>query len=357
MEWGIATGAVLAGYGVYKTYEYVTTPNTRLPETTEYLQTDDDFDNLNYSEELETEYESNQIQKADRRIKCMSNKTLKQLNADLQPNAQENNYTKLILDFICNKIKECLRPSKIIKSGSFGRGTHLHGKFDIDIVVVLNHNNFLQELEKININYQKTKKRWIQHKFIIESKKKLTKSLKNIEFEVEYTTTHMITGKYKDINFDIMCVPHIEKCDDILYFLKKHNLYDQEVGRMLSAALKPTSLTKYQMASPRAKSLIRVIKFWRDNIDWEEEENQKQATPISFTLETIMLHVYDEKKKDFKIIKDFFEELIKSCDGSEYLDHETGLQLDPLREMSYAYLLKEKAQIALDEFNTLYKDI
>jgi hypothetical protein len=295
-------------------------------------------------------------------LQCLGGHTLKNLKADLQPEVFENKNVNVECNKLFTIIKEVLKPHQIVKSGSFGRGTNIKAKFDVDVVVVMSCTNFMHTLIQLNKHKSRVGENQleVQHPQITQWRGLLSNKLRQVyQVKINDWDTHMINFKtdHDGVEFDIMIVPHLMPTQIKNTITDFRLTGKNEINRMLSAALKPSELKPYKSAPPNAKTMIRVVKYWSKIHDWKVD-NQRNAYPISFGLETIMLTIWNDNpsETDFKLLIKFFEAILDCCDGRRtFLDLGTGLPVAPLRNMACCDRLAVYAHEALEEIQEMYR--
>lgn len=191
--------------------------------------------------------------------------TLKPLPADLDP--LKNAFTK---------VQKALSPRSIIKGGSYGKGTNLYSRKEIDIVVICSDftepliSNFLNELKQIVLN--------------------------KLEVENIKTSPHAVQFVLDGIDIDLLPATQLSKEKSI-----------SGDGVITSAAFSKQQVDFIRTLPQYGRFLngIRILKFWKEQQFPKFQVRSKTSynkTPKSYMMEVVLayvLSIMQEKKPNY----------------------------------------------------------
>ncbi|KAL0486070.1 1 TM domain-containing transmembrane protein [Acrasis kona] len=293
--------------------------------------------------------EAAKIQLKPLRLKILENKSIKEVLNDTQPNKIREATAIHAYDELCLLIQKYLRPAKIKRVGSFGRGTHVGNDFDIDVVVSMPCNAY--DFDFIG-SYLDTRTIPQMPQTVLDWRTKLIYALTK---EGIYPNTkcddHMVKLNYLNIKFDVILTPDIDPSR--LIPIAERIERNSQVYRMLSASIAEVRSKVYKYVTEDYKGMIRLAKFWSMRHKWEDPKSR----PFSFFIETVMLKACDDcdSHTHHDILELFFEYMILQRYGKVIKVFGTNLPIKPTR-YGYEHELHQFACESLCELRKLYKN-
>ncbi|XP_028412286.1 2'-5'-oligoadenylate synthase 3-like [Dendronephthya gigantea] len=212
--------------------------------------------------------------------------SLKDLNRfiaeKLQPTDEFNAEMGRLIDKICRFLHQEMRPDKIVKGGSLGKGTAVKGNCDIDLVMVLNEVEDAEELRKklptiINDVIGKLRRNRAELAII-------RNSLTNARFLVKFS----VQGEHGKIDVDLL--PTF-KVTDLRSLYRKMKI-DTRNKEYYCVALAKQKVDFVEYRQPNVKSLIRLVKYWKKKM--VREFSSGRRIPNSYLMELITIHLWEE---------------------------------------------------------------
>ncbi|KAL0488741.1 hypothetical protein AKO1_015834 [Acrasis kona] len=286
------------------------------------------------------------------RLQFLENKSIKEVLQDTQPNKERERSAILAYERLCSLIQKYLRPAKIRRVGSFGRGTHVGDDYDIDVVISMpcKPDEFLTQLRRQNNSDFSSQ---VVPQTILDWRSRLIYAL---EREGIYANTncdhHMVKLNYLGVEFDIILTPDIDP-DRIIPIIKNIQR-NNKVYRILSASIADIRLKEYKYVPEEYKGMIRLAKFWSKRHKWQDPKSK----PFSFFIETVMLKACkDCDSTQHDRLELFFEYIISSTkyNGKTIKEFGTNLPMIPTR-YGYERELRQFARDSLDELRDFYKN-
>ncbi|XP_028407251.1 2'-5'-oligoadenylate synthase 3-like isoform X1 [Dendronephthya gigantea] len=215
---------------------------------------------------------------------------------NLQPTDEFNAEMKRAIAKICLFLHQEMRPDKIVKGGSLGKGTAVKGRCDIDLVMVLNEVEDAAELKEnlpTIINDVIGKLRQNRAKLAI-----IPNSLTNARFLVKFS----VQGEHGKIDVDLL--PTFKVTDlQSLYRKMKTDTHNKEY---YSVALAEQQVDFFDDCPTKVKSLIRLVKYWKKKM--VPDFSSGRRIPNSYLMELIIIHLWEEntdRDERFKTLKAF----------------------------------------------------
>ncbi|KAH3834300.1 hypothetical protein DPMN_107620 [Dreissena polymorpha] len=186
----------------------------------------------------------------ERTLNVFIDNTVKPDRETLQRN---NAMVDRLIHFLQNNIPGRLRPRRVIKSGSFGKGTAVRGKSDIDLILMLAEYNSVGK-------YTQDSRDLLQ-----ELKTYLTKYG---EAQLEKVTKYSVQVKLTNGNFS-QSVDVLLGIDLLDRGMVPDHVFDQMQGpdvdtHLYSVTLGPLQVEVMQALPTQVKDLIRIVKYWED---------------------------------------------------------------------------------------------
>ncbi|XP_070572510.1 2'-5'-oligoadenylate synthase 1A-like [Ptychodera flava] len=207
----------------------------------------------------------------------------------IQPTDSYNRSTGELVSMLVEWLQRHLsyRVDRVVKSGSFGKGTHVRGYADLDCVMVLNAFTGLGDRrdrgEEVlaDIARQINNTRWAinVHKdyYVV----KFTMQKGDVKLDVDLLPTFEVLGHYP---------PSKDTLEGI--YRKMLQLGGRDVS-FYSAPLCQLQLEFVRLQPTRVKSLIRLVKYWL-KVEVGGQEKPGMRYPKSFAMELICIHVWEK---------------------------------------------------------------
>ncbi|XP_053391605.1 2'-5'-oligoadenylate synthase 1A-like [Mercenaria mercenaria] len=235
-------------------------------------------------------------------IYTLSSGTLESFIADnIQANTQFLGCCGEVIDSLVRKLQDTdmvpskLRPRRIIKSGSLGKGTAVKDRSDIDLILML-------------VKYDNVE-------VLMRDMRDLLRSLEK-HLKENTTAKHQRTTRYS-VQVELTCRSGHKHDVDILpaVDLLEIGNVPSDVYRMMkgvadsiiheySVSLAPLQLDIIGELPTKVKSLIKLIKYWKDKKLKEQDEPEmpsfaekrygKPNWPSSYVLELVILNAWTE---------------------------------------------------------------
>jgi hypothetical protein len=151
----------------------------------------------------------------------------------------------------------------VVKAGSFGKGTHVKFKADVDVVILFAEFQVDQHEHKL-----------AQLKAIASDNAKLFTALKSTGYSVQFRVG----------NVDVDVLPAMELNDPV------RHLQEFKGDPRLAACASLLQIAFIQAQPRRYRTLVRIVKWWRQQRVWSE----RSALPLSYFLELLVLDVYNQ---------------------------------------------------------------
>jgi 2'-5'-oligoadenylate synthetase/2'-5'-oligoadenylate synthase-like protein len=209
-----------------------------------------------------------------------------------------------VVNEVTNVIRAALKPHKIIKGGSYGKGTNLGDRKEVDLVVVFN--DYVPNEDKCK---QKVK----------QLQECLSKGLKDVSpMDDIYAEHKNSTGEiairlrsvkliYKGVKIDVLPAPVLEN--------GAHSFLDMDPKTQLpfaSAAASEMQVRFIKNQDARYKDLVRVCKCWRDleDLNW-----RNRTKPSSYLIELLALYIYESIDRKHYSLGDAFAKFLHVADS------------------------------------------
>ncbi|XP_067056712.1 2'-5'-oligoadenylate synthase 1-like [Acropora muricata] len=204
--------------------------------------------------------------------------------------------------------KSAFSINKFVKGGSFGKGTAVKDKADIDCVVFLNN---VKTVEEHKLNLPTTKDR-------LELCLKQSRYKDQITFEEQ--TPFAVKFKFRlesmSQKFDVDLLPTFSTDQSLEELYKEMIGCTPEDRRYYSAHFVELQVEFVKGQPSIVKDLIRLVKYWRKTCI---EDTGKTRLPSSYPLELITIHCWEKagKPESFDIRAGFkvvLQQLVEYCD-------------------------------------------
>jgi hypothetical protein len=205
----------------------------------------------------------------------------------LQPKNEFNKKIQDVVNIITKFLIKSLNPLKIIKGGSYGKGTNLCDRKEVDLVIIFN--DYIPTKENCT-------KKIAQIKECI--KDLITTEIVELDYYEQCDNKGNLIIKLRSLNFTldgikVDLLPGCVLSNGALSFLE-FDPKNQLPFASASACQMQIKFIKHQ--DDRYKNFVRICKCWRD-LDWKWIDNSK---PSSYLLELLALYVYESiDKKTF----------------------------------------------------------
>lgn len=180
-----------------------------------------------------------------------------------------------IVHLLQNNVNESLRPRRVIKGGSLGKGTAVKGKSDIDLVLMLKEYRDVRSLTR-NLSS------------VIASLKSCFNNFPGIH--VKRTTPYCVQLEYSHGSGEKLAIDVLPAVD-CLEINGKQQVFemmrgrDSNIQRNYSPSLTPLQVQLFSPLPTKLKSLIRLVKYWKK----EKGQNSARDWPTSYVLELVTL--------------------------------------------------------------------
>ncbi|XP_052807888.1 2'-5'-oligoadenylate synthase 1-like [Mya arenaria] len=194
-----------------------------------------------------------------------------------------NTIVDRLVHFLQNNVSGRLRPRRVVKSGSLGKGTAVRGKSDIDLVLMLaaytDVEALLKDIKALLAELQTYLVRYGEAR---------------LERVTSYSVQVELTGGGVTQSVDIL--PAVDLLE--IGVIPKE-IYDKmsRPGANIheySVTLGPLQVEIIKALPAKVKDLIRIIKYWED-VKMKSVKNRKW--PSSYTLELVILHAWNQAGK------------------------------------------------------------
>lgn len=200
----------------------------------------------------------------------------------LQPTEEFNSEMQKTVDKICHFLREHMRPNKIVKGGSLGKGTAIRGRSDIDLVLILNE---VKSAEDLKEKLPGIKEEII--KTLRENSRQLS-IVPNSISEREFLVKFSVEGLHDNIDVDLLPTFYFEDLKRLYRTMRA----DTDHVEYYSAALVEQQVEFVKNYSANVKSLIRLVKYWRKTMVVPYEAKRK--IPKSYVMELITIHLSEK---------------------------------------------------------------
>lgn len=193
------------------------------------------------------------------------------------------------------KIPEKLRPRRIIKSGSLGKGTAVKGRSDIDLVLMLNEYERVGDLMRDMDDVLKSLQRYIEHNTSARHQKTTRYS---VQVELKCHSGH---------SHDVDVLPTVDlrgRDVPLARIYEEMGHVSTDMIHEYSVTLAPEQLDIISGLPTKVKNLIKLIKFWKDTELKDKYESEmpsfaekrygKPNWPSSYALELVVLNAWTE---------------------------------------------------------------
>ena len=205
---------------------------------------------------------------------------------EIRPSEENNRAVKEVVGEVVEWLKADLKPTKIVKGGSYGKGTHIKGRNEVDLVVVFPGPLSACSKEECSkycalILQCLTKHTTSATPDAIKTREKKGWSSPTQEGEV-FVKMHAVSFRMNDVSFDVLPAYELGSPED-LFHLRREQL------EFASASTVKFQVDFVKHQDARYKDLVRYCKKWRNLYTWES----KSAKPSSYLLELLALHAYE----------------------------------------------------------------
>ncbi|CAB4030764.1 2 -5 -oligoadenylate synthase 3-like [Paramuricea clavata] len=262
----------------------------------------------------------------------------------LQPTEEFNREMQKTVGQICDFLREHMKPNKIVKGGSLGKGTAIRGKSDIDLVLILNEVRNAEDLEEklpaIKEEIVKKLRRNSTQLSIVHESISGDQSRFSVKFSAE--------GSHDNIDVDLLPTFHFEDLKRLYSTMKT----DKDHDAYYSAALVEQQVEFVKSYPANVKSLIRLVKHWRKKMVVPYEAKRK--LPNSYVMELITIHLWEkhvgndgtfntlkafhsvmEELKNWKSLKIIWTKNYPRCEVPDDIRTKSGpLLMDPANPMN-----------------------
>lgn len=188
-----------------------------------------------------------------------------------------------------------LKPKRVLKSGSLGKGTAVKGRADIDLVIMLNE---YTEVEQLMKDMEQLLKSLKAHVLKLDKVKHQKTTRYSVQIETMCRKQH---------NHDVDILPAVDlleagcSTDDI--FRKMASASPTDIHEY-SVSLAPIQLEIIKQLPPKVKSLITLIKYWKEKYLKGENEPEmpslaekrfdKPNWPTSYPFELVIISAWND---------------------------------------------------------------
>ncbi|XP_077992168.1 2'-5'-oligoadenylate synthase 1A-like [Glandiceps talaboti] len=204
-------------------------------------------------------------------------------------------------------------------SGSFGKGTQVRGHADLDSVLVLNDFSDVDDRIARGPEVMKT----------LATQLKAKDWVMNVSWDYYYYTMTFAMQREDGVSMAVDLLPTFEVLGQNPSNDKIEETYQTMFGlsrrqvNYYSVPLCQLQLEFVRKQPTRAKTLIRLVKYWRKT---EVEKKKKKATlryPNSYSMELITIHVWEEAVKPRRInLAGAFKAVLRQLVNYKHLDVE-----------------------------------
>ncbi|KAH3771832.1 2'-5'-oligoadenylate synthase 1-like [Dreissena polymorpha] len=183
-----------------------------------------------------------------------------------------------LVHFLQNNVPGRIRPKRVIKGGSFGKGTAVRGTSDIDLVHMLAEYNSVDKYTKDSEDLLKDLKTYLT---------------KYGQAQLVRITTYSVEVKLTNGNFS-QTVDVVLGVDLLDRGMVPDHVFDQMQGpdvdvHLYSVTLTPLQIEVIQALPTQVKDLIRIVKYWGD----VKKGVYVEHWPNSFTMELVVIHAWN----------------------------------------------------------------
>ncbi|XP_052782515.1 2'-5'-oligoadenylate synthase 3-like [Mya arenaria] len=173
------------------------------------------------------------------------------ISSEIQPDSSFLAGTSQSVDHLVtllqHNVPARLRPSRVIKGGSLGKGTAVKGKSDIDMTLIMSKYSNVRDLVRD----------------MPDILSELEESLQHVpEISVDGKTRHAVQISFGESSVDILPAVDVTKEITLDEVYRKMTGSDASVKDFYSASLAPLQTELVRNLPTKVKSLIRLIKYW-----------------------------------------------------------------------------------------------
>ena len=193
-----------------------------------------------------------------------------------------------LVSLLQNNVPEELRPSKVVKGGSLGKGAAIKGSSDIDLVLMLAKYENVAELREALPRLLT-----LLHRSLEQFENVSVTGETKFSVQIEYTGGD---GNSHEIDV-LLAVDAITNYKGVQNVYKAMEIRDKDIRENYSACLVPLHADLFGDENPtKLKSLIRLVKYWkkeRDGVYKQQHRGQRVARwPTSYGMEIVTIDAW-----------------------------------------------------------------
>eukprot|EP01133_Synstelium_polycarpum_P009132 gene9132-10710_t len=201
----------------------------------------------------------------------------------VQPVKVVNAEIGAVVDCVTEIIRKTIKPNKIVKGGSYGKGTNLVDRKEVDLVVV--YNDYVPDEANCTQRIHALQKCLTDH-LGLETMEGIYAEHRNNHREL-IARLRSVKLEFMGISIDILPAPLIAQANQF---------YELNQRKELPFASAAASLMQVEFIRPldaQYKDLVRLCKCWRNSLsefDWT-----LSTRPSSYLIELLALYVYNQQ--------------------------------------------------------------
>ncbi|KAH3808361.1 2'-5'-oligoadenylate synthase 1-like [Dreissena polymorpha] len=206
----------------------------------------------------------------------------------------ENAAVDSLVHMLQHNVPDEIRPARVIKGGSLGKGTAVKGKSDIDLTMMMSWERY-PNVAALKANM----------KMVLPTLENTLRRMPNIR--VDGSTTHAVQVTMTDCSgkehaIDILPAVDLTQYESNETIFRRMLGPDSSIKAFYSASLAPLQVDLVRGLPTKVKSLIRLIKFWNKD---KVKPILEDRCPTSYVYEIIIMdawvnagrpHAFDMKK-------------------------------------------------------------
>ncbi|XP_071117874.1 2'-5'-oligoadenylate synthase 2-like isoform X1 [Haliotis cracherodii] len=231
--------------------------------------------------------------------------TLQQFIQDtIQPSSDFRQQCDRVVERVTNFLQHHtpLSVSMVVRGGSLGRSTNVHGKSDVDLVVFINDVNSIQQLEAkmeniLDILHNAFERRWTEFAGTLEFQGRSDRGL-------QYKLSCGASDHIHDV--DILPAYNILGVKTCLEAFNEMKDKTDKQRRFYSPCFILEQQELVKTATVKIKNLVRLVKYWANR-----EVNRQEKVMRSFFLEIIVISLWKNRgsPSDFNT-NDWFKDVM-----------------------------------------------
>ncbi|XP_006811957.1 2'-5'-oligoadenylate synthase 2-like [Saccoglossus kowalevskii] len=266
----------------------------------------------------------------------------------LQPTTEYNRVAEDLIDRLVNYLQHNVGYSvnRVVKSGSFGKGTQVKDSADLDCIMVINELNGLDDLLHRSRTIIGNLKNGVEKASWAYS----IQNVKTTRFAVQFDVTTKADGKTNTMSVDLL--PTFDALGQHSSQDQRYRAYNEAMTYIgsdkvnyYSVALGQLQVDFVRGQPTRVKNLIRLVKYWRKEV-MLKKANRDFMYPTSYPMELITIYTWQNagKQASFDMAEAFKAVLMRlmnysSLDIAWYENYNQALAAQAKSKMTRPILL------------------